>query len=511
MTTSAIPDFQGLARSAGLNTVRLPHLEEVDRRRAQLWGLSLLIALFVPAMMIIASVDLVDNTVTQALESRTVRLGLLGMLVVVLGYVAEREVSLRRLTALLVEERVLTSSLVSRVDELNLLLRATRAMNSALDLKTVLSQIAESAYDLLHASGVAIQLVDDTDPKVLRVVTTAGEWHEALDTTRGISHALDTSTPLRLSVPMEVRGHLLGTIGVVRGDQHNPFTEFHLRAVSVFAEAAAAAIGNARAYEQQLGQVATLVEQDRAKNEFLTLITHELRTPLTSIIGLMATMSRPGMKLPPEQVVEYAQIAASQGWRLDRLIQNLLESSKSVKGALGIKACPADVGQVVHDAVTGLQQALPAYPITVDAPIQAHRFVDVDAMQRIMDNLLSNASKYCPEGTPIEVILGLGTSSIKISVIDHGPGVDIHEIGGLFTKFTRGPDPFDQGGLGLGLFVVQALAEAHGGRVEVTETPGGGASFHVWLAARIVQHCPDGTVRPHVSSDEDPRLLDVSS
>ncbi|WP_370328165.1 ATP-binding protein [Euzebya sp.] len=506
MTTT---DAQRLARTAGLKDLRLPHLEEVDRRRAQLWALSLFVALVLPAVMVVSGLDGVESQITDVLEIRNVRLGLLAMLVVVLGYVAEREVTLRRLTALLVEERVLTASLVNRVDELNLLLRATRAMNSALDLDAVLDQIADSTHTLLRAGGVSIMLVDAEDPEVLAVAAIAGDPGVSVGRRQAIGDGLAGGAVARrdalligadddqprarhhrggaLVVPMEVRGQLVGVISVTAGGDREPFTEFDLRGVSVFADAAAAAISNARAYEQQLGRVASLLEQDRAKNEFLTLVTHELRTPLTSMIGLMTLMAQRGEEMEPAKVAEYAEIARSQGWRLDRLIENLLESSRTMRGALDITLAPADVGAEIDKAAVGLQRALPDHPITVTAPAGILRQVDMDAILRIIDNLLSNAAKYTPAGTPIDVRLGETATGLVVTVADHGPGLAPEDKQALFEKFTRGPDPYDRGGLGLGLFVVRALAEAHGGRVEIDDTPGGGATFRVWLTAERVE------------------------
>jgi two-component system, OmpR family, sensor histidine kinase KdpD len=493
------PDARTLARAAGLKDLRLPLLEEVDRRRAQLWTLSLLVALAVPVVIVVVGLDAVGGAVSDALSMQNVRLVLLAMLVAVLGYVAEREVALRRLTVLLVEERVLTASLVSRVEELDLLLRATRAMNSALDLQSVLGQIADSAHLLLDAAGVSIRLVDHTDPDRLVVAAVAGDAGVAVGSTQALGEGLPGDAAARrdallveaagggdggaLVVPMELRGVLVGVISVTSSATRTPFTEFDLRSVSVFAEAAAASISNARSYERQVGRVASLLEADRAKDEFLTLVTHELRTPLTSMIGLMTTLATRGADLQPSQVTTFAAIARDQGWRLDRLVENLLETSRSHRGAVHVTPAAADVSAVVAEAVVGLQRALPDHPITTDIAPGIHREVDVDALLRILDNLLSNAAKYTPAGTPVRVALVEEGDVIGLSVADQGPDADVDVLASLFGKFARGADPHDRGGLGLGLYVVRALAEAHGGRVEVAATDGGGATFHVWLAA----------------------------
>ncbi len=502
MSTPTPADAITLARTAGLRELRIPRLEEVDRRRAQLWGLSLLVAIGIPVVVLLASPDVLPPEVFGSLDVRTVRLALVAMLVAVMGYVAEREVTLRRLTGLLVEERVLTASLVNRVDELNLLLRATRAMNSALDLTHVLAQIAESAHALLHADGVALWLVDPEDASSLVVATSYGRTpayagqrqavgeglagkaaaqRDAL--LAGAQHQRSRTAGAAIAVPLELRGQLVGVLTVHGGEEREAFTEFDLRSVSVFADASAAAISNARAYEEQLGQVADLLEADQAKDEFLTLVTHELRTPLTSMIGLLTTMSRRAGSLTPNQVTEFAGIARAQGWRLDRLIGDLLDAAKDTRRALEVHPEVTAVHTILGASVRAVAATAPDRTITFESDGELVRALDPDALLRITDNLLSNAIKYTPEGSPVEVRLREEVRGVRIDVVDHGPGIDPEQRAALFEKFTRGPDPHSRGGLGLGLYVVQALAEAHAGRVEVTQTPGGGATVSVWVAA----------------------------
>ena len=480
----------------------MPRLEEVDRRRAQLWGLSLLVSVAVPAVMIAVGMDGWPAIIERAFDLRTVRLGLLAMLVAVMGYVAEREVTLRRLTGLLVREQVLTASLVNRVDELNLLLRATRAMNSALDLRSVVDQIAESAHRLLDAGDVVVHLIDRDQ---LRVAATHGSAGPAIGERHRLEQGLAGRAAMtrdalmssdrhevagpngasgeEIAVPMEVRGGLIGVVTVTAGPARDAFTEFDLRSMSVFANAAGAAIANARAYEEQLGRVASLLKADQAKDEFLTLVTHEMRTPLTSMIGLLSTMASRSTTLTAQQVSEFAGIAQTQGWRLDRLIGDLLDASKAQRRALEIAPEITAVEPVLTNVVEAVRRAEPGRIVTLAVPDGLVRCLDAEALLRVADNLVSNAAKFSPPGSPIEVVVRDEARGVRIDVVDHGPGIDPAERAALFEKFTRGPDPQERGGLGLGLYVVQALAEAHAGRVEVSQTPGGGATVSVWLAA----------------------------
>ncbi len=512
---------RALARTAGLRDRQLPRLADVDRRRAQLWGLSLLVAVVVPAVVVVAGTELWqglvdDGPLRDVLSRRNVQLGLAGVLVTVMGYVAEREVSLRRLTALLLEEQALTRSLVDRVEELNILIRATRAMNSALHLDVVLDQIADSALTLLDARGVTILLVDADHDDRLVVAATAGASDGVVGGTHRLSAGLVATDPGRrrsrragllgcaggiggrdagdgrtLVVPLEVRGALVGVITVQADEDRRPFTELDQRSMDVFGDAAAGAITNAKAHGQQLDNVSRLLEESRARDEFLTLVTHELRTPLTSMIGLMATMAKRGDMMVPEQIVECAEIARGQGWRLDQLIENLLDSSRMVQGGLVVAPRAVDVGAEVRDMAEDLGRALPTHPISVTVPEGVQRMVDTDAVRRILDNLLGNCAKFCPNGTEVHIGLRTTDTGVALSVSDGGAGLVGFEVETVMERFGRGPDPYDRGGLGLGLYVVQALAEAHGGRVDVDTVPGRGTTVTVTLRAAPVVTAAD--------------------
>lgn len=520
--TAATTDPRRLARTAGLSELRLPELEDVDRRRSQLWLLSLLVALSIPAVIITMGLDIIPVGWVEMLDLRTVRLVLLALLVTTFGYVAEREVTLRRLTGLLIEERILTTSLTSRVEELDLMLQATRVMNSSLDLEQVLSQIASSARRLLRASGAAILLVAPDDPEMLEVAVTVGDAGLKAGARQPLGDGLAGDAAMRrdaliarprgsarrggrtvgeaLAAPMAVRGTLVGVLEVAAGDQRAEFTDLDLRSISVFADAATAAITNARAYQRSQEQVADLLESDRAKDEFLTLVTHELRTPLTSVIGLLTTIGRRAGELSPAQVSQYAEVGRVQGWRLDRLIDNLLQTSRAQRGALQIHPSPVDVVQVIRRCVLAFEQVDGDRPLRLDAPESLIACVDGDALARILENLIGNAIKYTPRGSPIEVSLADEAGFVVARVRDHGPGIPYALRSEVFEKFGRAGDPHHAGGLGLGLYVVRALAEVHGGRVLLDEPPGGGACFTVVLATADL---PDGDG----ADEDDPQEL----
>jgi K+-sensing histidine kinase KdpD len=492
-----------LARTAGLSQLATPQLEDVNRRRLQLWSLSLLVGVAIPGVMVALGFDVLGEHLP--LDASQARLILLALLVVVMGYVAERESALRGLTSLLVDERILTATLVARIEELDLLLKASKAMNSTLDLHHVLEVILHSACQLLRASEGSIQLITAEDADVLEVAAVHGsstarigqqqavgdgvagrvaaEREAVLVTGRHRASRSKRNVESAIVVPLQHRETLLGVLNLATSEGAEAFTEFQLRSVAVFAETAAAAIANARAHTLSEERINALTELDSMKNAFLTLVTHELRTPLTSLIGLTTTIAEHGPRLEGEQIAQLADMARKQGWRLERLVGDLLHSAAAQEGRLELQPAPTELGHTITDLVRTAQEGTATHQIRFAPPARTTvRCVDADALSRILVNLIGNAVKYAPEGTPITVELDVEEDRVVIAVLDEGPGIPEDARAELFEKFQRGPQAASVDGLGLGLFIVRSLAEAHGGGVVIRPRDVGGSRFEVTLA-----------------------------
>jgi K+-sensing histidine kinase KdpD len=493
-----------LARTAGLKDFRTPCLEDVDRRRSQLWLLSLIVGLAIPALIIVLGLEGVSGWSDELFDVRTVRLVLLALLVAVFGYIAEREATLRRLTRLLVDERILTASLVSRVEELDALLEASRAMNSSLELTGVLDVILTSACELLGAEAGSIQLLDPESGDL--VVTAVHGTSSALPGQRqavgeGLAGgAAANREPLLISgphadsrntvgvatalvVPLVNREDLVGVLNLSGRTDGGEFNEFQLRSVAVFGETAAAAVANAHAHARTQERIEALTELDRLKTEFLAMVTHELRTPLTSLIGMVATLSHNAAKLAPDQIRHLADTSLTQGWRLERLVGDLLQSAEAQNGTLRLHPETLDLGEVLTGVVDGLRATAPGHVLRLALPREpARRHIDGDAVNRIVTNLVGNAVKYTPVGTAITVALEATGGGAVLTVTDQGPGIPASERAEMFSKFRRGSMVTHTSGLGLGLYIVRSLAEAHGGVAELREAPGGGCEFVITLA-----------------------------
>ncbi len=268
-------DIPQAARVAGLRSFETPTLESVERRRLQLWMLTLALLLSV-AVAFVALTAWTDIPPHAMLRPRTLQASLLGLVVLFSAYAIEKEMQLRRLSRLLIQERVLSAALTSRVHELSALLAATRAMNLVLDLREVLDTILRSSLELLDGKDGSIMLARGGEE--LRTVAAAGAsparearqpfgegiagrvaaLREPLLITGRIPND-ERSTPYVLagepptssmSVPLIHRGTLLGVLNV-NAKPGRAYTEYDLRALSLFGEHAAAAIAKAQLHEEQ--------------------------------------------------------------------------------------------------------------------------------------------------------------------------------------------------------------------------------------------------------------------
>jgi signal transduction histidine kinase len=417
-------------------------------------------------------------------------------------YVLEKEVHLRRMTRLLLDERVLTAALSNRLKELAALVTVGKAVNSVLNLKQVLDIILSSALELLSADGGSIMLLEN--PEELVAVCVKGHVHAEgarLKVGESIAgHVAQEREPLlisgpasrerfknlvmqdapvdsALSVPLVNRGEVLGVLNV-HATADRTFTEYDLRALGLFAEHAAVSIANARLYEAERAHVNELVELDKMKTEFIATVSHELRTPLTSILGCVQTMQR--RELEPEITKDFLETIDRQSHRLLRLIEEVLDVQQSAAGPL-LQTTNVDLAEVVNNV--GRAQAAIGRDVTVrmSGPLTVDG--DPEALERVLINLVDNAFVHGDGSVEIEAgFEGDDRRMVRLSVLDRGPGVPAGEVARVFERFSRG-SRVTSPGMGLGLYLVKTLIERQGGHITVTERPGGGAAFHVGLPA----------------------------
>ena len=211
---------------------------------------------------------------------------------------------------------------------------------------------------------------------------------------------------------------------------------------------------------------------------------HELRTPLNHILGFAEIMQRQMFGPLPAKYAEYVDLIVSSGKRMNALAADWLDMARLDAGRYEIQREPLDLAVIAREAVQAAQisageknQAITLMGADFRAPFEA----DPRALRQILDNLITNAVKFAPDGGAITVRLIAGSHAGVIDVEDNGPGIADIDKERLGQAFERGAGVGGVDGAGLGLSLVKALAAAHGGRLDVLDAPGGGALMRVIL------------------------------
>ena len=250
----------------------------------------------------------------------------------------------------------------------------------------------------------------------------------------------------------------------------------------LFTALATAQLADAARRGAQQQRAASLARQsEEVKTALLRAVTHDLRTPLASIKANVSGLRQPEVLYSDEDRAELLAAIDDEADRLDRLVGNLLEASRLEAGVLVPHKQAQDLAELVHAVIRRLKPVLGERAITVavqaDMPLVACDYGQVD---QVMTNLLENAARHTPDGSPIEVFLTADQTSAHVSVVDHGAGVPADDRSRIFRPFERGRTTHAPGS-GLGLSIARGLAEAHGGRLDVERADAGGAQFTLTL------------------------------
>jgi PAS domain S-box-containing protein len=236
-----------------------------------------------------------------------------------------------------------------------------------------------------------------------------------------------------------------------------------------------------------------VTEEEAARNlrsQFLANITHEFRTPLAALNASLELLIDEADRMDAPAIHTLAGSLRLSVVYLQTLIDNLLESSSIEAGRFSIRRKTMELNQVLSHAVqviepllTRRQQTLAISEPTRLAPIHA----DPTRLGQVLVNLLSNASKYSPPGSTIDLRVEASDASLRIAVLDRGPGIPEVERQNLFRRFVRLDRPeAEQYGIGLGLSVAKVIIEGHSGTIGVDERSGGGSEF--WFTLPMEKH-----------------------
>jgi signal transduction histidine kinase len=318
--------------------------------------------------------------------------------------------------------------------------------------------VAAHAVEQVLGSGATIFVPDvDAGPRVARLV----------------------------AVPITVRDERAGAMVVRRPGDIGGGERASLAALGA---ALGLALENGRLLARQREFTAELAERvasarreaetlDRAKSAFVATTSHELRTPLTALRGFSELLAT--RVFPPEDVARFGRIIAAESERLGRLVEDLLDLSRLEHGLEPpVRRTAVDVRAALERATQIFARDAGGQRLEIEAGAGLPAVsADPDALDRIVKNLVSNAIKYAPEG-PIRVTARDVGDDVEFSVADRGAGIPADALPRLFDPYFRVPETAQTvRGTGIGLAVVKALVEAHGGAIRVASTPGEGTCF----------------------------------
>ncbi len=255
-----------------------------------------------------------------------------------------------------------------------------------------------------------------------------------------------------------------------------------LSALGAATDVLTSALVNAETFAQQRDLLERMRSVDELKTVFLATASHELRTPVSAITGYAQLLATSWDSLSSEEARTYAEQVDSNAQRLGALVEDLLDFSRLERGAgLVTTDSVLDLGEVVTRILDEQPDLAPDHGVQLHAVPGLSVAGSVQALERVVSNLVGNAAKYSPSGTLIRVSVSEHRGRVELTVDDEGPGVPPAEREQVFTRFFRGrgDSVVATRGAGLGLAIVSEFAATMGGQVSVTSAEGGGARFVV--------------------------------
>jgi signal transduction histidine kinase/DNA-binding response OmpR family regulator len=414
-----------------------------------------------------------------------------------------------------------------RAAELATIDNISRALASELELGTLIPQVGEQVRQVFNAQIAYLALLDratntihfpygygdEFPPQPLgagmtsRIIQT-GEPVLINDDIRNRSAQFNikqsgVEAKSYLGVPIPVGNDVIGVLSVQSTEEEGRFTDADLRLLATIAASVGVAIHNARLFEETRAARAAAEEADAAKSAFLSTVSHELRTPLTSVLGfakiikkrledrifpLLATDDRK-VRQTIQQVGENLSVVVSEGERLTKLIDDVLDLAKIEAGKLEWHMEPVAMAEVIDRATSATSALFDHKGLTLVRDIAADLppvVGDADRLMQVVINLISNAVKFTAAGS-VTCRARQEDDGIVVSVIDTGLGIAAVDQPKVFEKFKQVGDTLTDKpkGTGLGLPICREIVEHHGGRIWVESEPGKGSTFSFVLPAKL--------------------------
>jgi signal transduction histidine kinase len=364
------------------------------------------------------------------------------------------------------------------------LLAVQRAVAEERSLSELLERLRALLAGPLRAAALAL-VVRDADRLALvggARLAPGSVVARVLDTGAAI-FVPDTGAEARarrvLAVPLLAGGDVIGALALERTGELGAGERASLIRLGVYLGlalenarlAAAQRRFNAELAEKVTAATRHLEALDRAKSAFVATVSHELRTPLTALVGFSELLAT--RRVAVEEVARLASIMQSESERLARLVDDLLDLSRIEHGiALRVRPVVVELAPALSGAVEVFRRGGVDHRLVLACAADLWVWADPDAVDRIVKNLVSNAIKYSPHGSAVTLSAERRGAHVEIAIADQGPGIEAEALGRIFEPYYRTAQAASTArGVGLGLAVVKALVEAHGGVIGVESAP----------------------------------------
>ena len=402
--------------------------------------------------------------------------------------------------------RARTEQALRESRRMTLLAELNAALIGDVTLNAILARIAERIVSVYGAQGCRVLVRGEDEelrtaaffpesigPNVDRTGRSLAEWAVANRTAVGRSSrggrivgrnpvpATSVSDADTLYLPIMTRDRIAGVLEVTGRPGAGFFRAEDQQTLTTFVDQAALALERAR-LSDEAAQAAALTQSDELKSALLAAVSHDLRTPLASIKASATSLLDSSVDWDGKTRQDFLEAIDEETDRLTLMVNNLLDLSRIEGGALRPQKDWYDIDELIVDVRARLAPRTRNHPLTIavkpDLPLLRFDYVQI---AQVLVNLIENAVKYTPDGTPIVVAAQQVPGAIEISVHDDGPGIPREHQLRLFDKFYRTYAATAAPGAGIGLAISKGLVEAHGGTIWVESEPGSGTTFRFTL------------------------------
>jgi two-component system sensor histidine kinase KdpD len=241
----------------------------------------------------------------------------------------------------------------------------------------------------------------------------------------------------------------------------------------------AASVLETRRLRRDAAAAANLAQADSMRTGLLRAVSHDLRTPLAGIKASVTSLLQDDVQFDAAQERDFLEVIDEECDRLTRLVENLLDASRLQAGVVTVHNVPVLLDDVVATALASIEGTERRIEVELPRDLPSLR-VDPDLLERILANIVANALRHSPEGSPVRVTAGVVADRVELLVIDRGPGIPASKRAAVLRPFQRLGDGAE-GGIGLGLSIVHGFTELLGGDLRLEDTPGGGLTVVVSL------------------------------